>query len=267
MTAIALVTLKYNVKIYIFVLMHNHIHILLSATGTICVEVFDYLKQRINKQLKEDHYPPLPEDYDFKLTPILDRKSFQDHFIYIARNIYEKGLFMPGGYLWGSDYLLFSQWADHIKGRRVNEMSQREVTRLTRSAMKLPEQWEIHPELGILPKCFISTEKARELFPSVKSYLTRLVKDFEAFVHISDSLGEANSLDVEEIKELVGQLLTRYFTNRSLDELTADEKSRLAVIMHDQYRLEPQHIARALYLPNRIVHQVLHSKDYSHRRR
>ena len=53
MTAIALVSLRYNVKIYVFALMPNHIHILLSATGNDCVEVFDFLLRRINKQLKE----------------------------------------------------------------------------------------------------------------------------------------------------------------------------------------------------------------------
>ena len=120
MTAIALVSLKFNVKIYAFILMPNHIHILLSATGNTCVEVFNFLVRRINKQLVEDHDPPLPDEYDFRLIAVKDKASFKDHYIYIARNIYEKGLFLPGGYLWGSCRSVLSRW---IKSGRCSPLS------------------------------------------------------------------------------------------------------------------------------------------------
>ena len=99
MTAIALVAIRFKVQIYVFELMPNHIHIVLSATGNTCVEIFEFIVRRISRQLKSDGYPPLPEDYDFRLTDIEDPKSFLDHYIYAARNPFEKGWCVPGGYL------------------------------------------------------------------------------------------------------------------------------------------------------------------------
>ena len=267
MTAIALVSLRYNVKIYVFALMPNHIHILLSATGNDCVEVFDFLLRRINKQLKEDGYPPLPEDYDFQLLPIKDQESFRDHFIYIARNYYEKGFVVPGGCLWCSDYLLFSQWADLIRGERVDDMSQRKVRGIIKSEMSLPAHWEIHPEWGVLPRNFVSMEKVKEMFPSVKTYLTRLIKDYESFVHISDTLGEQLCFSEEEIKEIIEQLREKNYPHRSLKDLSADEKSRLAIILNEMYHFDAATIARLLHISQHIVSQVLRSKDFASRRR
>ncbi len=47
MILIGLLTLQFNLKIYGFVLMSNHIHIILSGTGDECVKAFDYLRKKL----------------------------------------------------------------------------------------------------------------------------------------------------------------------------------------------------------------------------
>ena len=267
MTAIALVAIRFKVQIYVFELMPNHIHIVLSATGNTCVEIFEFIVRRISRQLKSDGYPPLPEDYDFRLTDIEDPKSFLDHYIYAARNPFEKGWCVPGGYLWGSDYLLFSGWGNFVKGIRAGDMSQRELYRITKTRIKIPADWEIHPELGILPKNYIALDKVKQLFPDAKQYLTRCVKDYESFVYLADSLGESLSFSSEEVEDLLQRLLRDHYSQRPLPDLSADEKCRLAVILNDKFRVEPSLIARKMGLPVRIVNQTLRSKDFGVRKK
>ena len=261
MTTVALAAFKFKVKIYIFELLPNHLHIMVSATGDTCVNVFDFIIRRISKQLTDDGYPSLPEDYDFRLIDIEDRNSFISHFIYVARNPYEKGWCVPGGYLWGSDYLLFSQWGDWIVGTPVGEMTYRERRQALKSEIEVPPHWEYHPQLGLLPKNYVSLEKVKALVPSPKSYLTRLVKDYERLVHISSQLEESIAFSPEELEDLLSELVRKYYPGRKLRDLSVEEKGRLAVALSDRYRLGAETIATQLNIPVQTVYQTLRSKD------
>lgn len=267
MTTIALAALKFEVKIYIFELMPNHLHLEVSASGQTCVDIFDFIIRRLSKQLTDDGYPPLPGDYDFRLIEIKDQDSFVDHYIYAARNPYEKGWCVPGGYRWGSDYLLFSQWANFITGTPVDELTYREKRQALKSEIEVPAHWEYHPQLGILPKNFVSLEKVKSLIPGAKHYLTRLTKDYERLVHISGQLEEDFVFSPEELEGLVTQLVEERFAQRKLRDLSGEEKCRLVVLLSDRYRLSADIIAHHLGLPLRIVYQTLHSKDLGPRKK
>ena len=266
MTAIALVALKYGVQIYIFELMPNHIHLILSATGDTCVDIFEYLVRKISRQLVADGYPPLPGDYDFRLIDIEDIQSFRNHCLYAVRNPYEKGWCIPGGYPWGSDYLLFSQWGDYVKGKRAGEMSQRKLRQITGSKIEIPAHWEIHPMLGILPKNYVATDKVRQCFPDVKRYMTQCIKDYESFVYVADSLGEDFVYSTDEADGLLQGLLREQYAERPVSELSADDKCRLAVILNEKYRVKSPVVSQILRLPLRIVSQTLRSKDFGSRK-
>lgn len=262
MTAIALAVVKFGIKVYAFVLMPNHIHLLLSASGSVCVDIFDFLVRRINKQLVADGFPTLPETYDFKLVPIPDKKSFVSHFIYIVRNTYEKGICIPGGYPWGSDALYFSQWGELIRGTRIDALSKREKIRRLKSEIELPGHWEFNAELGVLPRSFVSTQKVRELIPSVKAYLTRLIKDYESMIHVSRVLEETITFAKDEIDDIASQTAKYLYPDCPMKELSVEDKCKLAVQICKEYGFLPKDIAGALRLPERVVAQALRSKDY-----
>ncbi len=267
MTAIALVAIKFKVQIYVFELMPNHFHIVLSATGNTCVDIFEYLVRKISRHLVADGFPPLPSNYDFRLIDITDLQSFRSHYLYAVRNPYEKGWCIPGGYLWGSDYLLFSQWGEFIKGKRAGDMSMRELRKIMSSKIEIPADWEIHPELGILPKNYIAIDKVKQFFPGVKQYMTSCIKDYESFVYVADSIGEPITFSSEEVDDLIDHLLRDHYSQRPLPDLSADEKCKLAVTLNDKFRVEPSLIARKLALPVHIVNQTIRSKDFGGRKK
>jgi hypothetical protein len=262
MILIGLLTLLFEVEIYDFSLMPNHIHIILSGTGAACLEAFDYLRMKITKRLIKDGYPPLPKDYWFKVTPIDSEEQMRVNFIYVARNAFEKQLSVPGGYPWGACWLWHSQLGRLIEGTRADSMSKRELERLCGTRTPIPPHWQFHPRLGLLPSSFIKDRLFYKLFPTPKQYETRLIKEYEALVKIGKNLGEEVVFTQEEVHDIIAQELRKSFSGKSMKNLSGEEKGRLCTILNNLYDLTPEQIASALLLQEYVVRQILHSKDY-----
>ena len=267
MATVALMTLKFGVKVCSFELMPNHVHMLLTGTGQQCLDCYYFLIQRTNKRLKSDGYPLLPPDYGFKLIPIEDDHSLRHHIVYLMRNKYEKGVCTPCGHMWGTGYLVYNQLAGFITGTKVKDMKVRALERRIGSRFPLPEEWEIHPILGILPSNYIDVERVLKLFPTVKDFMTAMVKDYESYVRISESTGETIEWSETEVKDVLARLCDVIFPQKRLYHLTPDEKCRLAVQADDKYHIPTNLLARALYISEYIIRQAIGSKDYGFRKK
>lgn len=262
MTSLALMTIKYNIVIYGFVLMPNHVHILLSGTGEECLNAFYLLIHRCARRLRLDGYPPLPDSYWFKLIPVESQESFRSHLLYIARNPYEKGLSNPGGYLWGSDYLIYSDWSNLIHGMRQDEYRRNQLIKLLDCIEYPHNDWKIHPRLGILARNFVKLELTYRLFPTAKSYMTRLVKDYETFVHISNQLEEEPTLSETEVKDIIYSLSSQLYPDKLYKHLTRDEKIRVATTATNRYGIPDSQISSVMYINERTLQHALQSKAY-----
>jgi len=266
MIVIGLLTLKYDIKVYDFALMPNHVHILLSGTGESCLSVFDYLRKKLSARLKKEGYPPLPKDYWFKLVAVEDVEQMKNNFIYIDRNAYEQQQCVPSGYPWGAGYLHFSLLTNLIVGTAASAFSKRKLERMTGSRLPVPVHWQFHPQYGLLPSSFIDNSLFFRLFPSPKDYDTRLVKDYEAFVKVSRSLDESLDFTSMEVSDIIEHLLQKHFPGRRLSQLLNEEKGRLVTMLSKEYDLSADVISRALELPEYIVGQFLRAKDYGKQR-
>lgn len=138
MNSMALAKWKFAVEIYAFELMPNHLHCILSGTGRECVRLFSFTKRRFSDQLVKSGFPPLPDNYGFKLIPIEDEKAFLNELLYATRNPYEKDDCVPGGNPWGTGYLYFNGLAHHICGEKVGELAKAKVSELVGSRENLP---------------------------------------------------------------------------------------------------------------------------------
>lgn len=262
MTVIGLLVLQFDIVIYSFSLMPNHIHILLSGNGEACLKAFDYLRNKLSARLQKDGYPPIPDDYWFKLTPVEDQEQMKNNFIYVDRNAYELQICVPTGYAWSSSYLHYSQLGAIIKGRRADTFSKRELETLTGSRTAIPPHWEFHPTLGLLPSSFIDNKLFLRLFNNPKDYESRLVKDYEAFVKIGKLLDETPQFSEGEINDIVEQLVLNLYPGRRIKQLSNDEKGRLSIILMKNYAFTAETIASALKVSEHIVNQWLRAKDY-----
>lgn len=265
MATIALVAVMFDVRIISFELMPNHVHMILNASGAICLAIFLFIRRRTTAKLKKDGYPPLPEDYWFKLKPIEDDQALRHEILYLARNAYEKDYCIPGGYPWGSSYLHFNRATDSIRGPQIKNWKTTEIRRLTGTKTKFPGTWEMSPDLGILPRNYVHSDQVQKLFSSAKGYMTRLVKDYESAIHIAEELGEEIILSREELTDIVRSQANTMFPGKLVKDLAPNEKGRLAVALEKQYHFPVPTLADLLYMSEKIIRQFLNSKDYGYR--
>ena len=266
MTLTGLLSLRFALTIYDFALMDNHVHLLLSGAGTESVRAFDYLRHKISARLVKDGFPPLPKDYFFKLTPIKDEEQMRVNYLYIDRNILERGVSLPGGYPWGAAYLHHSQWGKYLSGEPAGSFRRySELERMMSSRTPIPPTWRFHRKLGLLPDSFINEALFHRLFPNPKTYQTRLVKEYEAFVKLGKSIEEGLVFSEDEIRDIVYQHVQTSFPGKSLRLLSNEEKGRLCVKLNDLFQFSSWQLANALNMSEHLVKQFLASKDFGKR--
>lgn len=261
MILIGLICLKYNLKVYAFVLMPNHIHLIIEGTGADCLKAFDYLKQKLSARLKRDGDSPLPEDYWFKLVKIEDEEQLKREIIYVLRNPLEKSLGSVGGYLWGSGWIHFSNMVQAMGGTLAGKMSKRKKIKYFTSEQDIPDHWLVHPYLGLLPHSFVDTALVENLFPTPKDLQTALVKDYEVYFQIAQRLGELCEFSKAEITGIVNQILQKRFDGRNLNNLSEQDKGKMAIILNREYGLTSYQISTSIYLKELVVRQLLSSKE------
>ena len=239
---LGLLCLRFNLTIYAFALMPNHIHLILKGTGAVCLDAFDYLKHKLSVRLKQDGHPPLPEDYWFKLVKIEDEEQLKREIIYVLRNPLEKGQYTVGGYLWASGWLYFSDLVYAMEGTSAASMSKRS-------------------KMGLRPDSFVDTSLVEKLFPSPKDLQTALVKDYEVYFQIASRLGELCEFSKNEIAGIVNQTLQKRFGGRNLKNLTEEDKGKMAIILNREFGLTSYQISTSIFLKELVVRQFLSSKE------
>jgi len=262
MASIALAYLKFGILVYAFELMPNHLHVIVRGTGEQCVRTFSFIRRRLSEQLLRRGYPALPEEYGFKLIPIPDPDALKSQILYTLRNPYEKDFCIPGGYPWGSGYLYFNELSDCIRGVQVSAMHKADIRRMIGSNEILPDNWEIHPILGILPRNYIPAEIVEKLFSSAKEYLTRMVKEYEAMVKIARNLEEEVVFSEIEVRDIVNTELRNSYPGRLFRTISSEEKCKVAVRLNEMLGLTASQLSPALFLSELTISQALRSKDY-----
>ena len=261
MILMGLLCLRYNIKIYAFTLMPNHIHIILSGSGDDCLRVFDYLKRKLSARLRRDGYPPLPADYWFKLTRIETPEQLRHEIIYVLRNPLEKSLGIVGCYLWSSAWVYYPGISELLSSASTFKPSTRELRKLVGGDDSVPDNWRLHPYLGLHPGFFVDIALVQELFPKAKDLQTALVKDYEVFFQIASRLGELCEFSKAEQENIVSQTLQKRFPGQRLNTMTEQDKGKLAIILHREFGFNSYQISTNIYIKERVVRQLLGSKE------
>ncbi|MBQ9889476.1 MAG: hypothetical protein IJM41_09570 [Bacteroidales bacterium] len=261
--AIAVLPLKFPVRIHAYEVMRTHMHLLLSGNGAACVDAFDYLKCRAARRLRKDGHPSLPRNYDFRLINVEDEDQMRRNFVYVARNAFEVQEVVPGGYLWGSSLLFYSMVPILFESIRAGDLSLHKLRETLETRIPIPKDYLIHMPSGmVLPQSFVDTKVFYKVFPTARQYHTALVKDFEGYMMVADQLGETVSFTQEEADMIIDQVLTSDYQGVKPDNLTIDERFRLASALQKKYRLNVNQLAAGLLLPANILAQALRSKQY-----
>ena len=165
---------------------------------------------------------------------------------------------MPGGYLWGSALMFYSDLPRLFETVRAGDLSGRALERILGTHLVIPPDRLIQPTLGmVLPQSFVDADVFYKVFPTAREYLIKLVKDYEAYTRIATQVGEEVEFSMEEALDIVRQELNR--ANLSLDRMDSDSRCSFAVQMNRKYQLKAKHLSLALLVPERVLAQKLYA--------
>ena len=140
-------------------------------------------------------------------------------------------------------------------------MSKRALTKMLGGMESLPEHWEIHPYIGLLPGFFVDVDAVKELFPHPKDLQIAIVKDYEVFVQIARRLGELTEYSKMEMETIVSQVLQNRFAGRSLRSLSEAEKGKLIITLNREFGMNSYQISTSVYVKEKIIRQLLAAKE------
>ena len=261
MNTVAIGQYVYRIKILIFNLMINHGHYLIWATGNDAVDFFIFQKKRINARLIENGFPPLPEDLGFKLIPIdlKDPYQLKNVLVYIARNPHKAdGKITPSGYLWGSNHLLFSNINRIIQKKPIKEYSIDYMRKVLRSKTRLPDGYLFNETLGIiLPESYVLYHKAEEILMTSWKYCSDLVKNMDAYVKISEKLGNKIEINNSELDNIIFTICRNKYNVKTYLELGLDDRCRLGVRLYKDYHIPIKRICRKIGIEYSIMNELV----------
>ena len=258
MNSVAVGQYAYKLSVIVFTLMVNHAHFLVYGTGESAVRFFLFMKRRINARLKLDGFPPLPDNYGFKLIKVENERQLSDTVIYIARNpLKARPDLTAEGYIWGSANVIFSDVSKLFDKIRVKDMSYRSTMRAFHTKVRLSGEYVYNRSMGfILPESYVMNRKAEKVLRNSWTFSSGLVRNIDAYVKIAEGVGEMILLSEQELNEIISRNLKEMFNASSVSDLSIDNRCRLAVILKRKYRVETKRIARKLQIGTSVLDEM-----------
>lgn len=272
MNVVAIGQFLHKVGVIQFDLMRNHGHFIVLASGKDCCRFFDYQRYRLNARLIKDGFPPMPDNWFFMLRPLETRAELVNAVSYSARNSYDaRRDILPGGYLWSSNYLMFSDVKETIEYKTVGEVGTCGMIRLLGSKVKLPEAYKVCKLGFILPESYLlktddgAMMKARSLYKDSKDYAYRLFRDYETYRRVASDLGETWAPSGGDLDSLIDNILNINYGAQKLSDLDPGKKCDLAVVLGTKYGLAPEEVAARLNLSSSMVSRLIYSYNKHHK--
>ena len=97
-----------------------------------------------------------------------------------------------------------------------------------KTRIKLPDRYYFNRELGfILPESYVVKGKVDKVLKSSWNYCHRIIRDIDAYVNISEGLGESVNLSEEEVNMIIKKLIKDEYKVDSILDLGVDDRCRL----------------------------------------
>lgn len=243
------VSLFDNIELYAFVLMSNHIHLLLGGSKDSIDQFFNFFVKTLTRYLRAEDKTGYVSDLKANFHPVEDREHLLNVIVYIHRNpsVIDRNL-SPYSYRWGSGRYYFNPEAvqRYMKCRKPVTQSQRQQYSHSRRFDDITSLFETDDYISPLSFCCISD--GEEVFTSSSQYLFLLTRNVESSKSIAAEIGERISYNDYELFSVVRKLSAVEFGTDDPKTLTAGQKMILANKLHYDYNSGNKQISRLLKL-------------------
>ncbi len=244
----------WNMKIYAFALMNNHVHVMAEGADEACMEFFRIWKNRLKRYLAGGVDLAL---FECRLIPINNLNSLRNEIAYIHRNGSVNNLReTPFSYEWSTGMYYFNPAVRRIQSVRVADLGYRGRQRLFKSRVSY-EYDELETVGGyVSPLSFCEIASGEFLFRDAHKYFYAISRNLETYGLIAKTLGDKVFLNDEEMYGAVSSKAKELFKVNAIKSLSPSARLEMARIMHNEYNASNGQIQRMLKLEKSIVAEL-----------
>ena len=233
---IAICKLITGVTVICFILMDNHLHIILYGTVLKCKAFINNYKRLTGiwisrKYCISEYLKHLPSE----IIPITSEESLLNTIAYIDRNSIVAGYrYMPREYPWGTARYIFQDPSCRQMGSSVSlsDLTVRARRSLLKSRVTVPTDWDVDSRGMILPKYFVDISRLERIFKSPSRYSYFLAKKLEGEIEMSMENSKKTFLNDKELREVTRKLIINKF---GVSDKELDIKSKLVIAKELRY--------------------------------
>lgn len=245
-----------GVGVVSFVLMDNHLHLLLYSTIAKCKEYIGKYKNLTGKWLsrKYGNHHCLKE-LPATIIHIRDEEHLMETLAYIDRNSIVAGYcYLPSEYPWGTARFMFRQEPGDVIGwRNLGSLRLREYRDILKTRYDLPGHWRIDSRGMIDPRCFTDIDKANSIFKSPLRYIYFLSRKLEGKIDLDAVHGSRTFIPDKELRPLVARMAVEMFQTDDIQSLNVSNRLTLARRLRREYVSTIKQIARMLLLDPELL--------------
>lgn len=239
-----------EIVVFAFILMSNHIHLILKGTPEGGKEFMNGLKQRYSKYIR----------YKYGIVEFLRRNAVDVKYIPYENEAPEKAIayvqmncvaanicLYPGQYPWGTGNIFFNRTVS--KGTRIGEMSERARFRLFHTGCKtLPEDWLINDDGYILPQSYVDVKAVETVFRTPKRMIFFQQTSSKARKRLESVHENLPAFRDQSILLILPDLCRSLFQKECLEDLSAGELLEMARQLRFRFSANVHQVARVCRL-------------------
>lgn len=247
---IAICCMRTGVKVIAYVLMDNHVHLVLRGTMPQCKAFITLYKQLTGTWIRvrygmNDFLRLLPTN-----ILLLDTEErLLNTIAYIDRNPIMAGYrYLATEYPWGSARYVFKDSKENPDVMSLSLLSCRSRRMLLSTRFTLPGDWRIDNKGMLCPDSFIDISVIESYFKTPARYSFFLSKKLEGVVEQELESSQKIFVPDVELREIVRKMIYQDYGKDSVTELDVNERLSIARKLRCRYASTLKQISRMVHL-------------------
>ena len=253
---LAFATLLYPVKVLCYVLMDNHIHLLIIGKYEDCCAFYVWVLHRLARMLGEKYgISGILRIQSTDVQAVTDREMLLNEVCYLLRNAYKARINGPYSYPWAPFECYFNPYLPLLHGMPIPGV--KEVKRQFGTHVKIPPDWE-HINGRILNKCFVDYRTVEQMVGSSLDFFDRLRRfDLESIVKQAHGIEEKLTFTDTEMQEKIRAVCNNELHVASHHQLERKDLLWLARTLARRFACPKKQITRLLGIDPAVLDQLL----------
>ena len=247
MNYIAIAAFLGKVRIIAFILMSNHIHVLVEGSWADALEFINKYKKLYGFYFRNKYgVKELLRRNSVDIQQVgLEFESLERVIAYILMNSVAARICLhPTGYKWGSCNCFFNQ--NKPNGARLDSLSVRYRRRVLKSRAEVPGDWLLGEDGFLLPESYVCVDFVESLFKS-PSRMNYFLNNSSKAKKVKESSGP--SFRDQNINAVMIDICKTLFHVGSPKELTRDELRELLFQLRRRFSADINQLCRVAGVP------------------